>query len=175
MSKKRKKNTSLKQKKESVMKAGPQKKSKGTLVGIGLGIATVAFVAFVLFGGGADPFTVVTAEAGTVTIPVAEVSDGKAHYYTYHGAGRKVNFFVLKSSDGVLRAAFDACDVCFREKKGYRQEGNHMVCNNCGQRFASVNINVLKGGCNPAPLNRHVKDDTIVFNASDIESGKYYF
>ncbi len=81
----------------------------------------------------------------------------------------------MKSSDGVMRAAFDACDVCFREKKGYRQEGDVMVCNNCGQRFPSTKINVLKGGCNPAPLGRTVQGDSLVINASDIEQGGWYF
>jgi uncharacterized membrane protein len=175
MSKKNKKNNALKNKKEKVMQGGPQKKNKGPFIGIALGIAIFAFVGFVLFGGNSSPFQVVTAEAGIVSIPVGKVSDGKAHYYTYKGTDRKINFFVLKSSDGVYRAAFDACDVCFREKKGYQHDGDHMVCRNCGQRFSSVNINVIKGGCNPAPLNRALKGNNLVFNVSDIESGKYYF
>ena len=29
-----------------------------------------------------------------------------------------------------------------------------MVCNNCGQKFSSDLINEIKGGCNPAPLER---------------------
>jgi uncharacterized membrane protein len=50
-----------------------------------------------------------------------------------------------------------------------------MVCNNCGQMFPSVKINVIKGGCNPAPLDRQVVDDYLVLRAADIETGAYYF
>jgi hypothetical protein len=46
----------------------------------------------------------------------------------------------MKSADGVIRAAYDACDVCYRERKGYHQEGDDMVCNNCGRHFPSTSI-----------------------------------
>jgi hypothetical protein len=161
-------------KREAVVSGG-RKDSRSTLIGLGVAAAVVGLVAFFIFGGGSSGFTAVRAEAGMVRIPVAEVNDGYAHYYTYDDRGRDVNFFVLRSSDGVIRAAFDACDVCFQEKKGYRQEGDIMVCNNCGQRFPSVQINVLKGGCNPAPLDRAVQGDYLVMKASDIQQGGYYF
>ena len=94
------------------------------------------------------------AKDGKVVLPAADFDDGRAHYYAYKFPEKTVLFFVLKSQDGVIRAAFDACDVCFHEKKGYHQEGDLMVCNNCGQTFPSNRINVEQGGCNPAPLER---------------------
>ena len=45
---------------------------------------------------------------GQVRIPVIDVNDGKAHYYQYKEKGNVVKFFVVKSKDGVIRAAFDA-------------------------------------------------------------------
>jgi uncharacterized membrane protein len=160
-------------KKEAVTGTSPKGGGKTTLIGVGVAVLIVGLVAFIMFGGG-GAFTVVSAEAGEVKIPVAEVNDGKAHFYTFKGR-RDVNFFVLRSSDGVIRAAFDACDVCYREKKGYHQEGDLMVCNNCGQVFPSVKINVLKGGCNPAPLDRAVQGEYLVMKATDIEAGGFYF
>ena len=85
-----------------------------------------------------------------------------------------VTYFVLKSSDGVIRAAIDACDVCYRAGKGYTQEGDYMVCENCGQRFASTRINVVKGGCNPAPLNRVVKGSNLIIKIADINQNSWY-
>lgn len=162
-------------KKQVVMESGGRGSSKSTYIGLGVALVAIGLVALVMFGGGSSPFAVVTAEAGAVRIPVSEVNDGHAHFYTYEGRDRDVNFFVLRSSDGVIRAAFDACDVCFREKKGYRQEGDLMVCNNCGQVFPSVKINVLRGGCNPAPLERSIQGEYLVMNVPDIEQGGYYF
>lgn len=112
-------------------------------------ITVLSTPAHALFGFG--KFETVEPKNGAVTIPVADVSDGEAHYYTYEIPGKNINFFLLKSNDGVIRAAFDACDVCFREKKGYSQDGDFMVCNNCGMRFHSSRINEVKGGCNPSP------------------------
>ena len=117
----------------------------------------------------------VAAPGGVVKLLAADVADGRAHYYTYQGARKTIPFFVLKSSDGVIRAAFDACDVCFSFKKGYHQEGDEMVCNNCGTRFPSVNINVLQGGCNPAPLARQLQADTLIITVADVEAGARYF
>jgi len=85
-----------------------------------------------------------------------------------------VDFFVLKSSDGIIRAAIDSCDVCYRSGLGYYQEGDYMVCKNCGQKFASAKINEIKGGCNPAPLNRTVVGDKLVINMSDINLNSWY-
>jgi uncharacterized membrane protein len=111
-----------------------------------------------------------------VSLPVATFGDGAAHFYQYTtAAGRAVKFFVMKSSDGVVRAAFDACDTCYRERKGYHQQGDVMACNNCGRTFRSVDINVLQGGCNPAPLERTIVGDQLVLTAASIEIGAAYF
>jgi uncharacterized membrane protein len=112
---------------------------------------------------------------GKIQIPITDVSDGKAHYYQYKNSGSTVKFFVVKSSDGTIRAAFDACDVCFPAKKGYSQDGDFMICNNCGKRFHSSRINVVKGGCNPAPLNRQVVGKNLVINVDDIIPGSRFF
>jgi uncharacterized membrane protein len=120
-------------------------------------------------------YPTVAAKGDVVTIPVAQVSDGKAHYFSYRNGDAYVNFFVLKSHDGVIRAAFDACDVCFHAKKGYRQEGDSMVCNNCDMKFKSDLINEVKGGCNPAPIQRSVSGGNIVIAAADLAQGGKYF
>ena len=114
--------------------------------------------------------------ATEVSLPVKAFSDGQAKYFKYPvGNGITVRFFVLRSSDGVIRAAYDACDVCWREGKGYYQEGDFMVCRNCGQKFASIKVNEIKGGCNPAPLNRTVVGDKLVIKVADIVQGSQYF
>jgi len=124
---------------------------------------------------GHAPYPVVEAKDGAVRFPLATFDDGKAHYYTYMQNGRPVEFFILKSADGVVRAAFNACDVCYPFKKGYRQEGDEVVCNNCGRRFPTDQINVMQGGCNPSPLNRTVDGGDLVIQAADIAAGLTYF
>jgi uncharacterized membrane protein len=111
-----------------------------------------------------------------VTVPVSTFDDGEAKHFSYQApSGKTIKFFALKSSDGVIRAAFDACDVCYQSKKGYRQEGDFMVCNNCGQRFSSVRVNEVKGGCNPSPLERNIEGENLVIAVADILTGAKYF
>ena len=47
-----------------------------------------------------------------------DISDGQAQFYSYDAGGTEVKYFVMQSKDGEYRAAFDACDVCFPNKKG---------------------------------------------------------
>lgn len=112
---------------------------------------------------------------GTITIPVKDVDDGKAHYFYTKVNGNTIRYFLLKSDDGVIRAAFDACDVCYRSKKGYSQQGNFMVCNNCGMRFHSRKINEVQGGCNPAPLVRTLENNNVYIKTSDLAGGAGFF
>ncbi len=115
------------------------------------------------------------AATGDVTIPVAEL-DGKARFYEYKtAAGKSVRFFAVRSPDGVYRAALDACDVCFAGKQGYRQEGDDMVCNQCGMHFPSAKVNEVKGGCNPIGLQRKVEGESLTISARELEAGAGYF
>ena len=124
-------------------------------------------------GGGSTPPTATTASspAGNVTLPVAKVNDGKAHFYTYDANGTTVKYFVLASKDGTVRAALDACEVCYPKKLGYHQAGNSMQCNNCGKTFRSDQINVVTGGCNPIPLKRSVSGSTLTIASSSLQAG----
>jgi uncharacterized membrane protein len=156
--------------------APPQSKTKLWL--LVLVIALVAVAAFVLFRsrGNQPAATVVgNSAAGDIRIPLAEVSS-TAKFYDYTLAdNRKLRFFVLKSSDGVYRAALDACDTCYHAKKGYHQEGDDMVCNNCGLHFHSAQVNEVHGGCNPVGLPRQIEGDTLVIKASDLQARQQYF
>ena len=141
-----------------------------------VGVAVIAAVAVVMTRGetaAAPPAAAST--GGSVKIPLADLKGGEAKFYSHDVAGTTVNYFVMKSSDGEYRAAFDACDVCYASKKGYHQEGDEMVCNNCGRRFPSTQINVLEGGCNPSPLEREVKGKNLVIPTTELDAGVKYF
>ncbi len=119
-------------------------------------------------------FKTLKAEDGKVYIPVNKVNDGKAHYFKAKAAdGTEVDFFLVQSMDGVIRAAVDSCDVCYRSGKGYVQEGDVMVCENCGRRFATDRVNEVKGGCNPAPLKRVVEGENLVISMQEINANAW--
>ena len=141
-------------------------------------IAGFTFVWFTDMGKGSSVVAKQGASGGPVSefkFPVSTFQDGKARHFQYKNGQITIKYFVLKSSDGVIRAAFDACDVCWRAGKGYYQDGDVMVCRNCGQRFASVRVNEVRGGCNPSPLKRAIVGDQVVIKIKDILDGKAYF
>ena len=110
-----------------------------------------------------------------VSYPVSLFEDGKAKHFDFQDGDNNIRYFVIKSADGVVRAAFDACDVCWPAGKGYYQEGDAMVCRNCGRKFASNLVNEVQGGCNPAPLKRRVENGMLVIHPDDIRNGASYF
>ncbi len=113
--------------------------------------------------------------ADAVKIPLKALDPGKALSLSLESEGRRLYYFALKSQDGAYRAALDACDVCYRTNRGYRQEGDLMVCNNCGQTFPSNRIGEIKGGCNPHPLARGIEGQYLVIKRADIVAGKEHF
>jgi uncharacterized membrane protein len=175
--KNQKQNARLESKKAVVL--GSNKKSRVPLILAACAVLIIGAGVFVVLNQSGSQVTAtqgpVEANAQLVTFPTAMFADGKARHFEHRNGRHTIRFFVLKSSDGIIRAAFDACDVCWPAGKGYYQEGDYMVCRNCGRRFASVLVNEVKGGCNPAPLNRAINGDQLVIQVKDILEGKQYF
>jgi uncharacterized membrane protein len=117
----------------------------------------------------------VTVQGGEVKIPLADVLDGSAHFFSYAAGGKTITFFVMKAADGGIRTAFDACVACNHAKLGYRQEGGLVVCNNCGMGFTPAEIGAVTGGCNPIPVSKTVAGQMIVLKVRDLEAGAQYF
>jgi uncharacterized membrane protein len=188
MSKKRNKSnqnksTTNKQDKIEAKKAvvlGTEKRSRlPVLIGIvGAVLIVGAAVMYANLSVG-NPSAIASAPAAagstSISFPASLFEDGKARHFEHVDGKHTIRYFVLKSSDGIVRAAFDACDVCWPAGKGYYQEGDSMVCRNCGRKFASVLVNEVKGGCNPAPLNRTLENGKLVIQIKDILNGKQYF
>ena len=113
---------------------------------------------------------------GEFSFPASEFQDGKARHFSYKASpNQSIRFFVIKSSDGVIRAAFDACEVCYRAQKGYVQQGNNMICINCGRKFRSDKVNEVTGGCNPSALKRTLRDNKVFITQQDVLAGAKYF
>ena len=145
----------------------PARKGIGALFLVAALLGAIGVPAFAAAGGAAAP---------GVSYPASMFDNGKARHFEYKtGDGVTVKYFIMKSSDGVIRAAFDACDVCWREGKGYTQKDDVMVCNNCGRRFPSTKINVVTGGCNPGALTRTIDGGKVIIKSEHILEGKRYF
>ena len=109
---------------------------------------------------------------GQVEIEENIINDGLAHFFnTEIPSSKTIYFFVVKDKNGIYRAAANGCRVCFGSRMGFRQTGNNMICNTCGNSYPIEKIATEKGGCNPGPINPNliVKNGKIIINQSDIE------
>ncbi len=118
---------------------------------------------------------VITAKEGVITISINEVDDGNAHFFTYKKSRRSINFFIKKDGRGKLSAYFDACYVCFKNKKGYRVEGGNLVCNECGLKFNIAEEAWENKECSPIPLKSMIGSGNLIIRTYDIEKGLKLF
>jgi uncharacterized membrane protein len=124
----------------------------------------------------AAPPGLAVAAGGSVALPVSLFADGRPHpYRSRTAAGREVRLFVVQGHDGVVRAAFDACVLCFRLRRGCQQEGDRMVCVNCRKSLRSSNDQSIVTGCGPAPLERSADGLRVVLRTRDLDRGAVYF
>lgn len=137
---------------------------------LGAGVIVLAAVLFVVLGSGTQPGNSSVAEAADLTITKTDVSE-KAEFYPYQAGDTKMELLAVKASDGTIRTAFNTCQVCFGSGRAYYvQEGNELVCQNCGNRFALDQVEIQRGGCNPVPIFEDSKEDT---GDSIVISGDY--
>ncbi len=145
-----------------------------------IAIAVIGIFVLALGTGSSDSDSGITGSVvgtGTIEIPLSELS-GTAKFYEYESNGKTIRFFAVRASDGSIKTGFDECDVCYRSKKGYRQEGEYMVCNNCGNRYPIVGLgteNKNPGGCWPGYLPSFIEGDSVVIKNSDLDTGLWRY
>lgn len=127
-------------------------------------------------GGGAAKS--VFTESGDLQIPISEVSE-KANFYPVEIDGTKLEVIAVKAPDGSVRTAFNTCQVCYDSGRGYyKQDGNTLVCQNCGNRFTMDQVEVASGGCNPVPIfpdNKTADDTNITISQEFLTKAKVIF
>lgn len=105
-------------------------------------------------------------------IPVAELEEGRMHKYQLDMDGKTVRFFLIKGKTGRIASAFDVCGIC--PLKGYRQDGEQVMCKSCD---APINLASIgdPGGCNPIPLKSEVRGEVVVVKVKDLaaEAAKF--
>lgn len=82
--------------------------------------------------------------------------------------GKQMEVMAVKTPDGKIRTAFNACQVCYKLGKGYYvQVGTELICQRCKKRFRMDVIETKTGGCNPLPVfpeNKTETDSTITIS-----------
>ncbi len=123
----------------------------------------------------------VKTEASTgedLVIPVSDITE-EASFYPVTVDGIDMEVIAVKASDGSIRTAFNTCQVCYDSGRGYyKQDGDKLVCQNCGNQFPMERVEVEAGGCNPWPIfdeNKTVTDDAITIPYSFLQESEQIF
>lgn len=115
-------------------------------------------------------------DGASVKIQLAKLKPQKASFFEVELDGKLIRFFAVKGGDGQVRTALDACDVCYREKKGYEQKGDVMLCRNCNLTFPIDRIGPSSvGGCNPHFLQSKVEGENLVIAVDELRKGARFF
>jgi uncharacterized membrane protein len=169
-------------KKQVSQKANNTNKSNKNIAMIA-GIAIVLILAVFLIvnnlgGGNKTSSDVAPDNSKDLVIPKAEITD-TAKFYPLNAGGTKLEILAIKASDGTIRTAFNTCQVCNGSAKAYyKQDGDVLVCQNCGNRFKADMVEQERGGCNPVPIMQQDKKDdgaNIVISKDFIEQNKSLF
>jgi len=113
----------------------------------------------------APPAQAVTAVNGVVSIPAATVADGRLHFFTVESEGTQIRFLIIRRPNGGYATALDACAIC--GPAGYRQDGQNVICRNCGAPIYIPTIG-QSGGCNPIGFASRVDGNQIVFTVAAV-------
>lgn len=155
-------------------KATTKKNDKYLFIGIGMLIALIA-VLFIVKGNAKGTST---SQASDITINKSDITE-KATFIPYKVGSTKMEVVAVKAPDGTIRTAFNTCQVCYNSGRGYYvQQGDELVCQNCGNRFKTSQVEKIKGGCNPVPITKENKTEdssTITISKDFLVSNKGLF
>lgn len=142
------------------------------LVLVFLGVVLVADLALEGRLGSSGPQRVSPGRDGLVRVSLDGLEQQQVRFYRFLNAGnQEVRFLVGRDSAGHVQVAFDANEPCAKAKRGYRAEGEWLVCNKCDKSFRLAEVNAGGGGCKPVPLEHSVDGDELVIAEADILKG----
>lgn len=172
------------------MKKQPDKQTKSKNLPLMIAAAAVLCVAVLVVllepgqGGRISSGNNVQVQTGSIgegealVIPVSEITS-TAQFYQVNVDGTVMEVIAVRDSDGNVRTAFNTCQVCYNSGRGYYiQEGDQLVCQNCGNRFTVDQVEIQTGGCNPWPIfgeNKTVTEDTIEISYDFLTASKAIF
>lgn len=121
-------------------------------------------------------YPVLTPEEGVIRVDLSVIDNNSGSFFTYpSSSGRNVDYFVYKDSSGTARVVLDACRTCYRWRKGYRLEGDRVVCRKCDMEFSLDVLHQGTGSCIPIRIRSTREDDTLTIPVTELDDGAKYF
>ena len=162
---------------------------KSSLIGINCLAAVVLILGIIFVSAGCaktenqavqdeKPLGNAIASGDGIVIDKSEITE-QAGFYSFNAGGIEMEVLAVKAPDGKIRTALNTCQVCFDSGAGYYvQEGDELVCQNCGNRFSPDQVGITGGGCNPVPItagDRTEADGQITLSAEFLRQASELF
>jgi len=147
---------------------------KTAAAALGLAIITV-LTADLIYSRAAqavDPVEHLALANGQVSIPLAELADHNLHHFAIQTSAGEVKIIAMLDRSDHVYASLDACMICGTQ--GYRQDGDNVICQNCG---AAINASTIgsAGGCNPIHIDYRVENGAVTFPDAALTAGAKVF
>ena len=117
-------------------------------------------------------------DSGGIIIEKSNITED-ALFVTYDADGMTMGLLAVRASDGTIRTAWNTCQVCNGSPAAYFvQEGDALVCRNCGNKFTMDQVGRTSAGCDPVPISGNARIETdgqILIPKETIEENKGLF
>jgi uncharacterized membrane protein len=145
----------------------------------------IGFVVVVLLIGAAvsyiettadEPNFTIVAEKPLISIDSNSLKKGDVQFFAYISrSGDKIRFLLARDSTGKIKAAFDACKLCYIYRKGYYFSHGDLVCRYCGNRYTLEAMESGAASCAPIMLPFQMNGQVVTIKAADLEGGEKLF
>jgi uncharacterized membrane protein len=109
---------------------------------------------------------------GEAQVPTGILADHDLHLMVVNVGGTDVRLIAILDASGTVRVGLDACAICGHQ--GYYQDGNNVICRNCGAVIYVPTIG-LAGGCNPVHIDYRVEGDYLRIGSAALEGAVKVF
>lgn len=110
----------------------------------------------------------------TEDLLVIEKTDitGQASFIDYDADGVTVQLLAIADADGNVHVAYNTCQSCSPSPMAYFvQQGDALICQNCGNSFTAEDVGTSAAGCNPMMIENLTETDTeLIVPTAELES-----
>ena len=111
--------------------------------------------------------TVKVNEDNNIILDTSKITS-TATFVNYDDEGIIIQFILARGTDNKVRIALNTGQVCNPSPKAYFiQEGEYLVCQNCGTKFHIYKIGIEKGWCNLTPVEEKQEEDNKIIISKD--------
>lgn len=97
-------------------------------------------------------------------------------FIDYDSDGVDIQVMVVADKEGAVHVAYNTCQVCNGSPYAYFvQDGDSVICQNCGNRFAVSVIGNESFGCNPIPAVYEEDGTNIKISSAELDKYKDAF